>query len=156
MTQVIAYLKVAWEAIRFIKHYRERQAEHERSQSRERALEREHQRLLIGAIAEQLVAIVKANQEGLLEIAKTSAKQAEVFGVWLKSFQTSPDPEPSRTLRDEDEWALEQNRLAENDPEAFMANLPPEFQVAFALSKLDAPHSGDPNPDFDREGRDIV
>lgn len=154
MIQLRLLLSAIYESLRFIKRYRERQAEAHARLAEERRLERDHQKLMLLALGQQLVDVIKSNQEGLLEIAKASAAQAEAFGVWLKSFQTTPDPEPSRTIRDEDEWEMEQERLAESDPELVMHSLPPEFQVAFALNKLDA--SRDPNPDFDREGRDIV
>lgn len=154
MTKVLDILKLAWESIRFIKHYRERQAERERSQSRERALEREHQRLLVEAIASKLVDVVKTNQDGLLQIAKTNAAQAEVFNTWLKSFQPiNPDPEPSRVIREEDEWEMEQERLG-----LPIDQLPPEFRLAFNLEQLERSAAGgksDPNPHFDREGRDF-
>lgn len=149
------WLAIVFESIRFIKRYRERKQAERDSQSRERAAEREHLRLLIQGALGQLVELAKANQEGLTAQAQASAAQAEVLATWLKSFQpSSPDPEPSRTLRDEDEWAMEQERLEKEDPETYLHQLPPEWRVAYALDKLDK--SKDPNPNFDREGRDFV
>lgn len=148
-----AFLTMAFEAFRFIKKYRLRQAERERVEREERAKEREHQRLIVEAIASRLIDVVKTNQDGMLALAQSTSKYADVMQTWIKGFQIqNPEPEPSSTVRDEDEWAAEEKREMEHA----IQFLPAEFQLAYGLNQLDkSGGAGDPNPNFDREGSDF-
>lgn len=148
-------IRLLFEVFRFIKHYRERQQAERERQATERRYEREHQRLMIEAIASRALEAIRVNQEGVLELAKAQAKQADVLNTWLKSFQISPEPEPSSVVREEDELRIADERLRDIDPEAYIGQLPPEFRLAYALDKLEE-QGDDPNPGFDREGRDNI
>jgi hypothetical protein len=139
------------DAFRFIKRYRERQQAALDYASSERAKEREHQRVLIASVADRFLDVIRANQEGLLKIAEASNAQAAVFQTWIDGFKpTSMEPVASHTVTEEDEWNREQAHEQE-----VLAQLShhPEFALALTLNKLDS--SQDPNPVFDREGRDI-
>jgi hypothetical protein len=152
-TTNMLYLTVLVDAFRFISRYRDRQAALRAEQARERAQEREHLRLLVEGVFVRLVDLIKVNQEGVLKLAEAQAKQADAFATWLKGFQTIPsENNQSTTIRDEDEWVAEQRRLAEQgDPNAFPVSLPPEFQLAYTLEKLNQQELAS----FDREGRDF-
>ncbi len=147
------YLQILVKAFQFIRKFRLWREAVEERRAKERALEREHQRLLVEGITRSLVEFAQANNSGLLEMAKASAAQAEVMSTWLKGFQVSDtSPTPSQTVRDEDEWVDEQRRkIALNDPTAFPVDLPPELQLAYSLGALEQ----FPDESFDREGRDF-
>lgn len=144
-------LALTIDAFRFIKRYRERQLAARVHAVNERDKERRHQLLMLEAIGSKLIALAQTNQEGVLKLAEAQAATADALQSWIKGFQVPSDASmaPS-TVREEDEWQMEQERLAEHDPAAFIAGLPPEFALALSMQKLDQ----DPNPGFDREGRD--
>lgn len=114
--------------------------------------ERQHQLAMVRELVQGFVDLAKANQDGLLEVAKAQTKQAEAFQQWLKGFQSTPgELPPSSSITDKDEWLLEQQKLAAAGDVDALTNLPPEFQLALALEKLNHENLGD----FDREGRDF-
>jgi hypothetical protein len=138
------------DAFRFIKRYRERQAALRGEQLLERERERQHQLELMKVISSQLVEFARANNEGLLKLADASKEQAEVFKTWIEGFKPPSDlPIESSRVSEHDEWEREQKEL-----EDVTSYLPPEFRLAAALDAADK--SKDPNPHFDREGRDII
>jgi hypothetical protein len=149
----MSYLRLAFEALRFIKRYRERVAAQRAELARERQAERDHQRLLVETLFVRVLDIIKVQQDGLLKLGEAEIARAEAFSSWLKGFQVpSTSPEPSHRVTEDDEWLAEQAELrAQGDPSAFPVDLPPEFQLAAALAKLNQDSLGE----FDREGSDF-
>jgi hypothetical protein len=155
MTRLQLYIDVAMrvyrairQALAFVQRARDRREAALAAERKERADERDHQRLLIEGIATKLVEFSRVNQEGVMELARAQAATADALQTWIKGFHVPPETDMSPSVvREEDEWELEQERLAE-DPTRYIASLPPEFALALSLQKLDA-------GDFDREGRDI-
>lgn len=112
------------DAFRFISRARERRAASLRE-------EREHQLALYGQLARSLEIITEGsakqaeeNTKAITELARSSAAQAAAFSTWIASFQATTPPE-STVVRDEDELAAEEARLADS--------LPEEFRLAFSL-----------------------
>lgn len=112
------------DVFRVIRRYRERQLE-------TRRLEREHQLALVGQIVRSIEVITEGsakqaeeNTKAISALASASASQAAAFSTWLGSFTTSASP-TSSVVRDADEIAAEDARLA--------ADLPEEFRLAFSL-----------------------
>lgn len=146
------------ETFRFVKRYRLRQAQARELERQERAAEREHQFTMLETIFSKMVEMQKVNNEGLLALAGAQQAQADVLATWLKGFQISdPSPQPPQTVREEDEWVAEQRRLmVAGDPDAFPVDLPPEFQLAFAIEHLDKMNQQALTSEgFDREGSDF-
>ena len=137
-------------AFQFLERRRQRLEDVRVLEAEERAAERQHQLLVMQSMFSGLLDVVKANQEGLLEIAKAQTAQAQTITEWLKSFQVSTPPEPPMSVEQTDSWIEEQKaRALAGDPEAF-AGLPPEFQLAAVLNRLEGP-----DEHFDREGSDF-
>lgn len=122
------------EPFRFIKHYRER-ADALRREMREHQLALiTHTTRALEILVEGQAKQVEESTKALTEIAHSNTAQAEAFTTWIKSFQITEAPTTS-TVRDEDEIADEQARLANHlgiSPSAF-ADLPEEFQLAAQL-----------------------
>lgn len=141
----MSYLQTLFESIRFIKHYRERQAQREAFARSERAEERKHQLLLVEGISQRIVDLAREQNIGLVEIAKAQQAQAASFQQWIDGFKIqNPEPLPPISLEQ-----LDAMKVAEED-----GLLPPEFQLAYdlkALEKLNQKSLGD----FDREGSDF-
>lgn len=141
------YLRAFFDLFRFIKRYRERQLAQQQREAAERAREREHQFQIIDSIATKLIDFAKTNQEGLIELAKASNAQAAVFQTWIDGFKPiSSDPIPSSRVSEQDEYEREEQALMSE-----LSAIHPDFALALKLNELDK----DPNPGFDREGRDI-
>jgi hypothetical protein len=116
----------------------------EREARDERERERQHQLEMVKAVAQTLLEFAKTNQEGILKLAEAQTAQAEILATWMKGFQaTSVDPIESISPKDDD-W---ENPYGLVENEAAITGLPAEFQLAYSLKN-------DPNPNFDREGRD--
>jgi len=130
-----------------------RQEDERRQQLQERREEREHQHRLLETFFTKQLEASRVSQEGVLAIAQAVTAQAGVLSTWLKGFHIEdPSPALPQTVRPEDEWVAEQLRLHTNhDPSAFPVDLPPEFQLAWAINQTNA----DANNDFDREGSDF-
>jgi hypothetical protein len=110
----------------------------------ERERDRQHQLQLVEVVATKLVEFAKTNQEGILQLAAAQTAQAEILSTWMKGFQ-SPSTTPVESMPAAvDEW---ENPYGLVEPTAPDVQLPPEFKLAYSLKH-------DPNPDFDREGRD--
>lgn len=148
------YLTALWEALRFLKRYRLRQAEASAAIRVERALEREHQRLLVEGALGKIVELARVNNEGLNKLAESQAEIAKTLNLWLKSFQVDPSAAPleSHTRNETEEWLEEQQKLK---AAGLPVDLPAEFQLAYALDKAAGLGSTTP-ADFDREGRDNI
>lgn len=145
----MAFLTAFVEFFRFVKHYRERQEAQRLVEATERELERQHQRMMLEIITDKLVSFAQANQEGLLKLAEAANAQANVFQTWIDGFKPPTNtPEPPSRVSDEDEWEREEKATFNE-----LAQLHPDFALALKLNQLD--ESKDPNPGFDREGRDI-
>jgi hypothetical protein len=139
------WFTAAVDLFRFVSRYRARVAQAQFD-------ERQHQLAIVRELVSGFVDLARANQEGLLEIAKAQVAQAESFQLWLKGFQSAGvTPEPSSSVTDEMEWLEEQKRLAANGDIEAIATLPPEFQFALALEHMNAEQLGN----FDREGQDF-
>lgn len=112
----------------------------ERREQRE-ALAREHQLALVREIVKGLEAITdgqvaqaREQASALTEIAKANAAQSEAFSKWFSSFQISSPP-TSTVVTEEEEWAREQQKLAEHYgiPAEAAFDLPEEFRLAHEL-----------------------
>lgn len=109
----------------------------------DRQLERDHQLAVISQITSSLEHLLDAqakqnaeNAGAVLALAAASAKNADAFAIWLKSFTVADAPTTS-VVTEEDEYAIEQQKLAERygiDP-ADLSDLPDEFRLAFELRK---------------------
>jgi len=138
----MAYLTAFIEIFRFIKRYRERQAERLNAHRAEAASERAHQLAMLNVVADKLVEFTQSQQSGQLEIARALTAQADVMATWLKGFQISdPSPAPPQVVRDEDQWMRENSG-------SVLDHLPPEFALALKLQQ-------EQNENFDREGSDF-
>jgi hypothetical protein len=154
------YLTALVKVFQFLKRRRQRQmaeqfhAYHAESVAREaasaeRAAERVHQLQLVEALASKLVEFAHANQEGILKLAEAQTAQTQVLSEWMKGFQTGSTTPVESMPSAHDVW---ENPYGLTEPDihaVHAANLPPEFHLAYSLKN-------DPNPDFDREGRDII
>lgn len=108
----------------------------------EREAERAHQlrlaQTLVSGLESLMEAQTSANAEttkAVLALAEASAKNSEAFASWIKSFQTQ-DPPTTSVVREEDEYAAELRRFAEENnlpPEELIGNLPEEFRMAYEL-----------------------
>jgi hypothetical protein len=122
------------EPFRFIKRYRERQAERLVALATERAAERAHQLEMLDTLFSKMVELQRTNNAPLLEIAKAQQANSEIFGAWMKSFSI-PDSSPALPLGPPaDEWEFdgdvaELKRLA--------SELPPEYSLGFQLDELE-------------------
>lgn len=116
------------------------------AEANEREAERSHQLQLVETIASKLVEFAKTNQEGILKLAEAQTAQAQVLSEWMKGFQTGSTSPVESIPSANDVWENPYG-LVEPDIHAVAASLPPEFKLAYSLKN-------DPNPDFDREGRD--
>jgi hypothetical protein len=146
------FLSAFFELFRVIKRYRERQEARFVREAEERAAERAHQRALLETIFTKLVESQKVTSESVMALADAQRSQANVMQTWLDGFKISdPTPVKPQVVRPEEEWVKEQLRLNEIGLADAALQLPPEFQLAFELSKLNQ----DSLEDFDREGSDF-
>lgn len=74
----------------------------------------------------------QASVDGLTEVAKAIAKQAESFGSWIALFQTT-GPATSSVVRDEDEILRDQLKMLDAGMPPELAELPEELRLAWAL-----------------------
>lgn len=107
----------------------------------ERDRERAHQATLLNSFLASLETIQasateKATEDthALVEVAKGMTAQATAFSEWIKLFQTSTAP-ISSVITEEDEYRAEQQRKAELGYPVDLEDLPPEFQLAYALKR---------------------
>lgn len=152
------YLTAFVELFRFLKRYRERKDAQRQFELEALREEREHQLKMLETIFSRMVDLSASNNAGILELAKAQQAQADVLATWLKGFHISdPTPTAPSVVRDEDEWTAEQRRkLLNGDPDAFPVDLPPEFQLAFAIDHLDKLNQDSLESEgFDREGSDL-
>jgi hypothetical protein len=107
----------------------------------EREEERSHQLAMVEAIKDTFVVLLDAqsrqnrdNAEALMEIAKASAAQAEGFSTWINSFAPTDSPTSSH-VREEDEYAAEQARVASalGIDASMLEHIPEEFLLAHQL-----------------------
>lgn len=132
------FLSMAFESLRFIKHYRERQTQRAFDAQVERAAERAHQIAMLDAVIRMVESLGDAQSKqtaetsaALIEIAKANQAQAAGFTSWIQSFQTLTPP-TSSVVTDEDEYDAEQQRIADKLG-LDAADLPEEFRLALEL-----------------------
>ena len=151
----MSYLLAFVEFFRFIKHARERAERRLEREAFERAEERAHQRALLETIFSKIADSQRTQFEGLIAIAEAQRASSDVMKQWLDGFRIA-DPTPTKpsVAREEDEWVREQLQLAEHGlADIADLDLPPEFQLAFELSRQNqAQLEAD---GFDREGSDF-
>lgn len=116
------------------------EAARERREQRE-ARARDHQLALVREIVKGIEAltdgqVAQAREQGaaLTAIATANAAQSEAFSKWFSSFQITSPP-TSSVVSEEDEWAREQQKLAEHYglPSEAAFDLPEEFRLAHEL-----------------------
>jgi hypothetical protein len=141
----MTYLHSFIEAFRFIRKFRLWLDERHTRRLAAEASERAHQLAMLDTIFSKMVEFSRAQNEGMLEVAKAQLAQSNVMAEWLKGFHISdPTPLPPQVVRDEDLWMKE-------NMGAVLDELPPEFRLAFNLDKLQK----EQNETFDREGSDF-
>lgn len=107
------------------KTYREHQAELAREVANERALERDHQLVMIQTIADKLIELQGESQKGILALASAQAANASVLSDWLKGFAIPPGA-PTKFESDETPYIPA-------TPGGLDDFIPPELRLAFAL-----------------------
>lgn len=127
-------LKAFFEIFQFLRRRRERLLA-------ERAAEREHQLAMLDKALQMFETLTEGQtrqaQEqaaALIEIAKANAAQAETFATWLKAFQAA-EPPTSSVVREEDEFAAEQQRMFEQLGIIPSSGIPEEFKLALRLQQ---------------------
>lgn len=144
---------MSFEFFRFIKHARERTERRLALEAQERADERAHQRAMLETIFTKLADSQKGSNESIIALADAQRAQAAVMQTWLDGFKISdPSPAPPVVVRDDEEWLREQLRLNELGlADLSIDSLPPEFQLAYELTRQSAAASASTPEDFDRE-----
>ena len=143
----MTYLTAFLEAFRFVRKFRLWLEAREDKRLAAAAAERAHQLAMLDTIFSKMVEFSRAQNEGMLEVAKAQLAQSNVMGEWLKGFHISdPTPIPPQVVRDEDLWRREQMA-------GLLDELPPEFKLAFDLDQLNK--SSLEAEGFDREGSDF-
>lgn len=143
----MAYLTAFLEIFRFIKRWRERADASLQREADERAAERAHQRAMLETIFSKIVESNKAQAEPIYALAESQRAYASVMQTWLDGFKISdPTPQrPSVANSDEQAWVAEQLQLAKLGlADIDMSDLPPEFKLAFELSKMNQDHDSLP------------
>jgi hypothetical protein len=107
----------------------------------QRAAERQHQLAMFDKALQMFETLTEGQTKqaaeqaaALIEIAKANAAQAETFATWLKSFQTAEAP-TSSVVREDDEFAAEQQRMFEQLGISPDSELPAEFKLALRLQQ---------------------
>ena len=143
----MTYLTAFLEAFRFVRKFRLWLEAREDKRLAAAAAERAHQLAMLDTIFSKMVEFSRAQNEGMLEVAKAQLAQSNVMGEWLKGFHISdPTSIPPQVVRDEDLWRREQMA-------GLLDELPPEFKLAFDLDQLNK--SSLEAEGFDREGSDF-
>ena len=104
----------------------------------EREAEREHQRAMLETIFTKMVEFSTENSKPIRELAEAQKAQAEVLMTWLKGFQVPPEPTPSVTVREEDEFLAELQRTGTIPTDKIPVGLPPELQLAWVLKQIES------------------